>query len=66
MTPTPTRSGSYPIARGAGEIERLRIQAAALGFDAGGMLDRIGVGRELAVSRPRLRSRGTPSGLGPP
>ena len=41
----PTRSGSYPIARRAGEIERLRIQAAAMEFDAGVMLDRIGVGR---------------------
>ena len=38
------RSGSYPIARRAGEIERLRIQAAAMEFDAGVMLDRIGVG----------------------
>jgi ubiquinone/menaquinone biosynthesis C-methylase UbiE len=41
----PSRSGSYPIARRAGEIERLRIQAAAMEFDAGVMLDRIGVGR---------------------
>lgn len=40
----PTRSGSYPIARRAGEIERLRIQAAAMEFDAGVLLDRIGVG----------------------
>lgn len=39
----PARSGSYPIARRAGEIERLRIQAAAMEFDAGVMLDRIGV-----------------------
>jgi len=39
----PTRSGSYPIMRRAGEIERLRIQAAAMEFDAGVMLDRIGV-----------------------
>jgi SAM-dependent methyltransferase len=38
-----TRSGSYPIARRAGEIERLRVQAAAMEFDAGVMLDRIGV-----------------------
>jgi ubiquinone/menaquinone biosynthesis C-methylase UbiE len=38
------RSGSYPIARRAGEIERLRVQAAAMEFDAGVMLDRIGVG----------------------
>lgn len=40
----PARSGHYPIARRAGEIERLRIQAAAMEFDAGVMLDRIGVG----------------------
>jgi SAM-dependent methyltransferase len=40
----PARSGSYPIARRAGEIERLRVQAAAMEFDAGVMLDRIGVG----------------------
>jgi SAM-dependent methyltransferase len=39
----PARSGSYPIARRAGEIERLRIQAAAMQFDAEVMLDRIGV-----------------------
>jgi ubiquinone/menaquinone biosynthesis C-methylase UbiE len=38
------RSGSYPIARCAGEIERLRTQAAAMEFDAGVLLDRIGVG----------------------
>jgi ubiquinone/menaquinone biosynthesis C-methylase UbiE len=37
------RSGSYPITRRTGEIERLRIQAAAMEFDAGVMLDRIGV-----------------------
>jgi ubiquinone/menaquinone biosynthesis C-methylase UbiE len=37
------RSGSYPIVRRAGEIERLRVQAAAMEFDAGVMLDRIGV-----------------------
>ena len=40
----PARSGSYPIARRTGEIERLRIQADAMEFDAGVMLDRIGVG----------------------
>jgi ubiquinone/menaquinone biosynthesis C-methylase UbiE len=40
----PPPSGSYPIARRAGEIDRLRIQAAAMEFDAGVMLDRIGVG----------------------
>jgi ubiquinone/menaquinone biosynthesis C-methylase UbiE len=39
----PARSGSYPIARRTGEIERLRVQAAAMEFDAGVMLDRIGV-----------------------
>ena len=39
----PAPSGSYPIARRSGEIERLRIQAAAMEFDAGVMLDRIGV-----------------------
>jgi ubiquinone/menaquinone biosynthesis C-methylase UbiE len=37
------RSGHYPIARRAGEMERLRIQAAVMAFDAGVMLDRIGV-----------------------
>jgi SAM-dependent methyltransferase len=36
-------TGSYPIERRAGEIERLLIQAAAVEFDAGVMLDRIGV-----------------------
>jgi ubiquinone/menaquinone biosynthesis C-methylase UbiE len=40
----PTRSGQYPIARRAGEIERLWVQAAAMEFDAGVLLDRIGVG----------------------
>jgi SAM-dependent methyltransferase len=34
----------YPIERRPGEIERLRAQAAAIAFDAGVMLDRIGVG----------------------
>ncbi len=34
----------YPIERREGEIGRLRMQAAALAFDAGVMLDRIGVG----------------------
>lgn len=34
---------SYPIERRAGEIERLLIQAAAVEFDAGVMLERIGV-----------------------
>jgi len=37
-------SGGYPIERRAGEIERLRAQAAAVAGDAGVMLDRIGVG----------------------
>lgn len=37
------RSGSYPIEHRVGEIERLRIQAEAMAFDAGVMLDRIGV-----------------------
>jgi len=37
------RSGHYPIERRAGEIERLLTQAAAIEFDAGVMLDRIGV-----------------------
>jgi ubiquinone/menaquinone biosynthesis C-methylase UbiE len=36
-------SGHYPIERREGEIERLLIQAAAIEFDAGVMLDRIGV-----------------------
>ena len=36
-------TGNYPIERRAGEIDRLRMQAAALEFDAGVMLDRIGV-----------------------
>jgi ubiquinone/menaquinone biosynthesis C-methylase UbiE len=36
-------SGQYPIERRAGEIERLRMQAAALEYDAGVMLERIGV-----------------------
>lgn len=39
MKPT----GNYPIERRAGEIERLRMQAAAIEFDAGVMFDRIGV-----------------------
>jgi SAM-dependent methyltransferase len=34
---------SYPIERRAGEIERLLVQAAAVEFDAGVMLERIGV-----------------------
>jgi len=37
------RTGGYPIERREGEIERLRLQAAALEFDTGVMLDRIGV-----------------------
>lgn len=37
------RTGRYPIERREGEIERLRIQSEALEFDAGVMLDRIGV-----------------------
>ncbi|MGH7311987.1 MAG: methyltransferase domain-containing protein [Candidatus Rokuibacteriota bacterium] len=40
----PLPSGRYPIERRSGEIERLRIQAAAIAFDAAVMLDRIGVG----------------------
>jgi ubiquinone/menaquinone biosynthesis C-methylase UbiE len=36
-------SGRYPIERREGEIERLHLQAAALEFDTGVMLDRIGV-----------------------
>lgn len=35
--------GEYPIERRKGEIERLQMQAAAIEFDAGVMLDRIGV-----------------------
>jgi ubiquinone/menaquinone biosynthesis C-methylase UbiE len=41
MEPT----GNYPIERRMGEMERLHIQAAALEFDTGIMLDRIGVRR---------------------
>lgn len=37
-------TGHYPIERREGEIERLRMQAAAIEFDASVMLDRIGVG----------------------
>ncbi len=37
------RSGHYPIARSAGEIERLFIQSAAMAPDAAIMLERIGV-----------------------
>lgn len=37
------RSGNYPIELRVGEVERLRIQAAAMAFDAGVMLDRISV-----------------------
>lgn len=36
-------TGNYPIERREGEIERLRMQAAAIEFDAGVMLERIGV-----------------------
>lgn len=36
-------TGNYPIERRTGEIERLDIQSAALEFDVGVMLDRIGV-----------------------
>ena len=39
-----TEPAYYPIERRAGEIERLRIQAAAIAFDADVMLARIGVG----------------------
>jgi SAM-dependent methyltransferase len=39
----PLPSGRYPIERRSGEIERLRVQAAAIAFDAAVMLDRIGV-----------------------
>lgn len=38
------RSGFYPIERRAGELDRLYIQGATMAFDAGIMLDRIGVG----------------------
>jgi SAM-dependent methyltransferase len=37
-------AGQYPIARRAGEIERLHTQSAAMAPDAGAMLDLIGVG----------------------
>lgn len=37
-------TGRYPIEWREGEIERLHIQGAAFEFDAGVMLDRIGVG----------------------
>ena len=37
------KSGNYPIELRVGEVERLRIQAAAMAFDAGVMLDRISV-----------------------
>ena len=36
-------SGNYPIERRSGEIERLHRQSAAIEFDAGVLLDRIGV-----------------------
>jgi len=36
-------TGHYPIERRDGEIDRLRMQAAAIEFDAGVMLERIGV-----------------------
>jgi ubiquinone/menaquinone biosynthesis C-methylase UbiE len=36
-------TGHYPIERRRGEIERLHMQAEAIRFDAGIMLDRIGV-----------------------
>ncbi|MGH8707039.1 MAG: class I SAM-dependent methyltransferase [Burkholderiales bacterium] len=36
-------TGHYPIERREGEIERLQMQAAAIAFDAGVMLERIGV-----------------------
>lgn len=39
-----TEAAYYPIERRAGEIERLRIQAAALAGDAEVMLGRIGIG----------------------
>jgi ubiquinone/menaquinone biosynthesis C-methylase UbiE len=38
------QSGHYPIDRRDGEIERLRVQGAAMAPDAAIMLDRIGVG----------------------
>src|SRR5207247_4682537 len=41
---TARQSGHYPIERRAGEIERLRIQGAALAPDGAIMLERIGVG----------------------
>jgi ubiquinone/menaquinone biosynthesis C-methylase UbiE len=40
----PARTGSYPVETRAEEIGRLRMQADAMAFDAGIMLDRIGVG----------------------
>ncbi len=39
------RSGNYPIDTRQSEIARLRMQAEAMAFDAGVMLDRIGVKR---------------------
>ena len=36
-------SGNYPIRQSPGEMRRLRMQADAMAFDAGVMLDRIGV-----------------------
>ncbi len=36
-------TGNYPIERREGEVERLRMQAAAIEFDAGVMLEQIGV-----------------------
>lgn len=41
--PSVPPAGNYPIERREGEIERLRMQAAAIEFDAGVMLDRVGV-----------------------
>jgi SAM-dependent methyltransferase len=38
------QSGHYPIDRRDGEIERLRVQGAAMAPDAAIMLDRIGIG----------------------
>lgn len=43
MAMTTSFSGSYPIERRAGEVERLRLQAEAMAPDAATMLDRIGV-----------------------
>lgn len=40
----PATAPTYPLAPGPEEVRRLRIQAEALAFEAGVLLDRIGVG----------------------